>query len=94
MMMASSVKRATARAADWRILDASPICLRTFVPRLAYQDLTVITATYARVAALVLAKHENRPDVAVGRVHYSLGSTQSAQFRQSVRASERLYIAP
>ena len=93
-MMASSVKRATARAADSRILDASANGLRLFEPRSRYQDLMFTLATYARMAALVLRRHENRPDVAVGRVNYSLSPTQSAQFRQSVRASERLYIVP
>jgi hypothetical protein len=40
----------------------------------------------------VLGGHENRPDTAVGRLHYSLNSTLSAHFRWGVRASERLNV--
>jgi hypothetical protein len=42
------------------------------------------------LAAFVSEEHENRPDSGVGRLHYSLGPTLSAQFRWSVGASERL----
>jgi hypothetical protein len=47
--------------------------------------------THARssFAAFVLQEHENRPDLWVGRLHYSLRPTPSAHFRwwlQRVRA--------
>src|SRR3989442_2286336 len=58
----------------------------------AYQGLvlfwgsTLVPPTGLRVPL----ERENRPDTMVGRLHYSLSSSLSAQFRWGVGASERL----
>jgi hypothetical protein len=42
------------------------------------------------LAALVPQRHENRPDLKVGRLHYPLHPTLSAHFRWGLGASEHL----
>jgi len=43
-------------------------------------------------AAFALQEHENRPDLIVGRLHYSLSPTLSAHFRRGFSASEWRYL--